>query len=106
MSAERFSVDTNVLVYSIDTDAGERHEVACQFLDSLADRDCILTLQALAEFLHANHGDALLFSPFSSPLMTQGEDLDDLKDNLQGIYATLHSGELAVVRRVGELAVA
>lgn len=38
--------------------------------------------------------------------MTQGEDLEDLKENLKDIYATLTSGELPIVRRVGELAVA
>ena len=38
--------------------------------------------------------------------MTQGEDLEDLKENLKDIYATLNSGELPIVRRVGELAVA
>jgi predicted RNase H-like HicB family nuclease len=38
--------------------------------------------------------------------MTQGEDLEDLKLNLTDIYETLTSGELPIVRRVGELAVA
>jgi len=38
--------------------------------------------------------------------MTQGEDLEDLKVNLKDIYETLTSGELPIVRRVGELAVA
>lgn len=38
--------------------------------------------------------------------MTQGEDLDDLKANLKDLYAQLTSGELPIVRRVAELAVA
>ena len=38
--------------------------------------------------------------------MTQGEDLEDLKENLRDIYAELNSGNLPIVRRVGELAVA
>ncbi|NEX16519.1 MAG: hypothetical protein C1943_07805 [Halochromatium sp.] len=38
--------------------------------------------------------------------MTQGEDLEDLKENLKDIHATLTSGELPIVRCVGELAVA
>jgi predicted nucleic acid-binding protein len=49
----RFSIDTNVLIYSIDADAGLRHEQAMALLDELAKRDCMLTLQALAEFFHA-----------------------------------------------------
>lgn len=50
---DRFSVDTNVLIYSADRDTGERHEKAMALLDHMAERDCVLTLQALAEFFHA-----------------------------------------------------
>lgn len=53
MTRQRFSVDTNLLIYSIDKDAGPRHEQARDLMDSLADADCVLTLQALAEFFHA-----------------------------------------------------
>jgi predicted nucleic acid-binding protein len=53
MTRQRFSVDTNLLIYSIDTDAGRRHEQARELVDALADADCVLTLQALAEFFHA-----------------------------------------------------
>ena len=53
MTRQRFSVDTNLLIYSIDTDAGPRHEQARDLMDALADADCVLTLQALAEFFHA-----------------------------------------------------
>ena len=53
MKAQRFSVDTNILIYSIDTDAGTRHEQAQAVMDALPDADCVLTLQALAEFFHA-----------------------------------------------------
>ena len=53
MTGERFSVDTNILIYSIDTDAGAKQAMASSLLDALADKDCVLTLQALAEFFHA-----------------------------------------------------
>jgi predicted nucleic acid-binding protein len=53
MKAQRFSVDTNILIYSIDMDAGTRHEQARAVMDALPDADCVLTLQALAEFFHA-----------------------------------------------------
>jgi len=53
MTRQRFSVDTNLLIYSIDTDAGPRHEQARDLMDALADADCVLTVQALAEFFHA-----------------------------------------------------
>ena len=48
----RFSLDANVLVYAADLAAGERHERALDILDRAVRRDCVLTLQALAEFFH------------------------------------------------------
>ena len=53
MSAERFSLDTNVLVYAADHDAGERHERALEIIERSARRPCTLTLQALGEFFFA-----------------------------------------------------
>lgn len=47
---ERFSVDTNVLVYAVDTGAGEKHYRAQRVIETLLERDCVLTLQSLAEF--------------------------------------------------------
>ncbi len=35
--------------------------------------------------------------------MTQGETLDELQENLKGIYAELTSGSIPGVRRVAEL---
>ncbi|AUB81874.1 PIN domain-containing protein [Candidatus Thiodictyon syntrophicum] len=53
MTGQRFSVDTNILIYSIDKDAGTRHQQSRIILDALADADCVLTLQALPEFFNA-----------------------------------------------------
>ncbi len=53
MRGQRFSIDTNILVYSIDKDAGTRHQQARELVDALVETDCVLTLQALAEFFHA-----------------------------------------------------
>jgi len=39
--------------FSIDRDAGTRHEQSRTLVDALADRDCVLTLQALTELFHA-----------------------------------------------------
>jgi predicted RNase H-like HicB family nuclease len=36
---------------------------------------------------------------------SQGETLDELKENLKDIYQTLNSGEIPNVRRYGELVV-
>jgi predicted nucleic acid-binding protein len=56
----RFSLDTNVLVYAVDRDAGERHERARVLIGQAARRDCVLTVQALAEFFHATTRKHLL----------------------------------------------
>lgn len=53
MTAERFSLDTNVLVYAADRDAGDKHARALQIIARAARRPCTLTTQALAEFYHA-----------------------------------------------------
>jgi predicted nucleic acid-binding protein len=46
----RFTIDTNLLVYSADQDGGERHEKSRDLVFRAANVDCILTVQALAEF--------------------------------------------------------
>lgn len=50
MSAEPFSLDTNILVYALDSAAGARHELAAEIVARAATRDCRLTLQSLSEF--------------------------------------------------------
>jgi predicted nucleic acid-binding protein len=52
MSAERarFTLDTNLLVYSVDNAAGERHRAALEIVDRAVESECRLTLQALGEF--------------------------------------------------------
>ena len=56
----RFSLDTNILVYAVDRDAGERHERSRELVGRAARRDCVLTVQALAEFFHATTRKNLL----------------------------------------------
>jgi predicted nucleic acid-binding protein len=54
MCAERVSLDANILFYAIDRDAGERHRRAIEVMRRVAlDVDCLLTVQALAEFFAA-----------------------------------------------------
>ena len=53
MSGERFTLDTNVLVYAADELAGAKHALAAELVDRAVGRDCVLTLQSLAEFYHA-----------------------------------------------------
>ena len=53
MADKRFTLDTNILVYAVDRDAGDRHGTAIDLVDKAAEQDCILTLQALSEFFYA-----------------------------------------------------
>lgn len=52
MGVERITLDTNILVYTFDADAGERHKKAVQVLKKVITLDCVLTLQALSEFFN------------------------------------------------------
>ena len=56
----RFSLDTNILVYAVDLDAGDRHERSKDLVGHAAKQDCILTVQVLAEFYHATTRKRLL----------------------------------------------
>ncbi len=56
----RFTLDTNLLVYSIDHDAGPKHRAAKRLVDRAALADCWLTVQALGEFFHATTRKSLL----------------------------------------------
>ena len=56
----RFSVDTNILIYAVDRDAGERHKRSKEIVARAALHDCVLTVQALAEFFHATTRKNLL----------------------------------------------
>jgi predicted nucleic acid-binding protein len=49
----RFTLDTNLLVYSVDLDAGPRHTTSAQIVRGAVKRDCWLTLQAVCEFYAA-----------------------------------------------------
>jgi predicted nucleic acid-binding protein len=49
----RFSLDSNVLVYAADNRDPARQTSALEIINRAAQRDCILTPQALSEFFHA-----------------------------------------------------
>jgi predicted nucleic acid-binding protein len=52
----RFTFDTNILVYAVDKDAGDRHRVALDLVRRARGKDCIVTLQSLAELFRALTG--------------------------------------------------
>lgn len=71
---DRFSFDTNILVYAVDRDAGERHGRSKVLLEKAARRDCVLTIQALAEFFHATTRKNLLEPGFRARLARRVSD--------------------------------
>lgn len=51
MTAKRYTLDTNILVYAVDPSDGRKHDIAAAIVDGSVERPCILTVQALAEFV-------------------------------------------------------
>jgi len=60
MSAEYYTLDTNILIYAVDRSAGDKHRLAADIVDRSVERPCILTLQAMAEFVFAVTRKALV----------------------------------------------
>jgi predicted nucleic acid-binding protein len=50
MSGERFTLDTNILVYSTDARDQGKQAIAAEFVRASAEQDCLLALQAIGEF--------------------------------------------------------
>lgn len=66
MSVERFTLDTNVLVYAFDGRDATRQSRALSVLEASIGLDCVLKLQALGEFFAVvtrkgvlEHGEAI-----------------------------------------------
>jgi predicted nucleic acid-binding protein len=49
----RFTLDTNLLVYSSDSGAGARHRLALEIVRYAIESECWLTLQSVSEFYFA-----------------------------------------------------
>ena len=56
MKERRLTLDTNILFYAMDREAGERHKLAMEIVDRALAFDCVLTLQSLCEFFAAVTG--------------------------------------------------
>jgi predicted nucleic acid-binding protein len=53
MSAERFTLDTNILLYAVDAREGRRREWATHIIEAAVGLDCPLALQVVGEFYAA-----------------------------------------------------
>ncbi len=71
----RFSLDTDILVYAVDRDAGERHGRSRELVERAARCDCVLTAQALAEFFHATTRKNLLHPALASAFVRDWLDV-------------------------------
>ena len=56
MKERRLTLDTNILFYAMDRDAGKRHKLAMEIVDRATVVDCVLVLQSLCEFYAAATG--------------------------------------------------
>jgi predicted nucleic acid-binding protein len=50
---ERFTLDTNILIYSVDASNRSKHIRAVELMARAVGADCVLLRQSLAEFYHA-----------------------------------------------------
>ncbi|HZZ62580.1 MAG TPA: hypothetical protein VFE63_15675, partial [Roseiarcus sp.] len=53
MSAERFTLDANILVYAVDVREGRKRESAIRIIEAAVGLDCPLALQVVGEFYAA-----------------------------------------------------
>nr|WP_294512081.1 PIN domain-containing protein [uncultured Rhodopila sp.] len=53
MNGDRFTLDTNILIYSVDTSAGPRHVLAVDIIERAVGLASCLTLQSISEFFAA-----------------------------------------------------
>jgi predicted nucleic acid-binding protein len=99
MTTERFTLDTNVLVYAADRAAGVRHERALGVLDRAVRRNCVLTLQALGEFFHVvTRKGVVSRSEASAQLRDWGTEFPIVAADPEALWTAL---DLAVDRRCG-----
>ena len=71
MIGERFTLDTNILVYSVDRQAGRRQIIASEIIEKAVLRDCWLTVQAVSEFYASTTRKGLVRIPEAT---SQAED--------------------------------
>jgi predicted nucleic acid-binding protein len=78
----RFTLDTNILVYAIDSSAGDRHAIALDIVQRARGRDCVLTLQSLAEFFRVLTGPKM-----NVPAATAGNIVQQWRDTMPVVAA-------------------
>jgi len=95
MSDKRVALDTNILVYSVDLDAGKKHDKAIELFAQLTPANCVLSLQSLCEFYAAVTRKKLMPE---ADAMAQIEDWQQLFPVVAAKPATLTRAFAAVKR--------
>jgi predicted nucleic acid-binding protein len=95
MSAKRVALDTNILVYSVDLDAGKKHGKAIELFTQLTPTNCVLSLQSLCEFYAAVTRKKLMPA---ADAMAQVDDWQQLYPVVSAKAATLTRAFDAVKR--------
>jgi predicted nucleic acid-binding protein len=95
MSAKRVALDTNILVYSVDLDAGKKHDQAIELFTQLTPANCLLSLQSLCEFYAAVTRKKLMPA---ADAMAQVDDWQQLYPVVSAKAATLTHAFEAVKR--------
>jgi predicted nucleic acid-binding protein len=69
--SERFTLDTNLLIYSVDRREGARHHLAVDIVRLAARCECWLTFQALSEFYSATTRKGIAQAAHAAELVQQ-----------------------------------
>lgn len=68
----RVTLDTNILVYAVDVNAGERHRLALDLVRRVRrGRNCVLILQSLAELFRTLTGSKMGIAPAQAAALVQ-----------------------------------
>jgi len=90
MSAERFTLDTNILIYAVDGRDGRKREVAARIVEAAAALDCPLALQVVGEFYAAATAKLKLGARDAAGRAAQlAAGFDTFPSSLQAVRAAL-----------------
>lgn len=90
MSVNKITLDTNILVYAFDSSCEKRHLMAIKVIEKVASSQCVLTLQALAEFFN------VLTRKYSIPPKKVSEHISELLKIFPLIHAKQNNFEKAM----------
>lgn len=83
----RVTFDSDVLIYAVDADAGEKHSVCAGLVARAARGDCVLTVQSLAEFFFVATRKAMLDATTAAAFV----------DDWRAVYPVVAADEGALV---------